>query len=86
MTERLKEGHTGLAMLQTLNPPRWMTEMQRYYSQHGRFQPKDLQRLMEAAGQTTEPVAQQHTRAVELLQHLATKRKYDTSVLPPEKD
>ena len=86
MTERLKEGRQGLSTLQKLNPPQWMTEMKRYYAQHGRYRPEDLQRLMEAAGHTTEPIAQQHSRSVELLQHLATKRKYDTSLLPPEND
>ncbi len=75
MTERLKEGRRGLAVLQKLNPPQWMSEMQRYYAQYGKFRPEDLQRLMETAGQASEPVAQQPSRAIELLQHLATKRK-----------
>ena len=75
MTEPKKEGSSGLILLQQLKPPEWMSEMHRYYQQHGRFRAEDLHRLMETAGQTTQPVAQQESRAAELLQHLATKRK-----------
>jgi hypothetical protein len=75
MTEREKDGRRGLALLQQIKPPLWMSEMQRYYTQHGRFRSEDLHRLMETAGQTGEPIAQQESRAIELLQHLATKRK-----------
>jgi hypothetical protein len=75
MTEQKKEGRGGLSLLQQLKPPTWMSEMQRYYQEHGRFRPEDLHRLMETAGQTTAPVAHQESRAAELLQHLATKRK-----------
>ena len=75
MTERPKGGRQGLELLEQLSPPQWMSEMQRYYAQHGRFRPQDLRRLMETAGLTSEPVAGQESRAVDLLQHLATKRK-----------
>jgi hypothetical protein len=75
MTERPKDGRRGLDLLEQLNPPQWMSAMQRYYAQHGRFRPEDLRRLMETAGLTSEPVAQQQSRAVDLLQHLASKRK-----------
>ncbi len=75
MTDRPKEGQRGLAILQQLNPPDWMSEMQRYYAQHGRFRPEDLHRLLATAGLTSVPPAQQPSRAVDLLQHLATKRK-----------
>lgn len=75
MTEQVYDGRRGLALLQQLKPPGWMSEMQRYYAQHGRFRPEDLHRLMETAGQTGESIPQQESRAIELLQHLATKRK-----------
>ena len=75
MKRRANDGPRGLALLQQLKAPAWMSEMQRYYAQHGRFRPEDLHRLMETAGQTGKPVAQQESRAIELLQHLATKRK-----------
>jgi hypothetical protein len=75
MTERPKESRRGLELLEQISPPQWMSEMRRYYAQHGKFRPEDLQRLMETAGQPSEPVAQQQSRAIELLQHLATKRK-----------
>ena len=74
MTEELKS-RRGLALLQQLNPPQWINETQRYYAQHGKFRPEDLQRLMETAGQTVESVAEQQPRTIELLQHLATKQK-----------
>jgi hypothetical protein len=75
MTDREKDGLRGLALLQQLKPPAWMSEMQRYYAQHARFRSEDIRRLMETAGQTAGPVAQQESRAIELLQHLATKSK-----------
>jgi hypothetical protein len=75
MTERDKEVRDGLALLQELKQPEWMRDMQRYYQQHGRFRAEDLHRLMETAGQTTPPIPQQEARGVELLQHLATRRK-----------
>lgn len=74
MTERLKEGRRGLDILQKLDPPQWMSEMQRYFALHGTYRPEDLQRLMQATGQTTEPLDQQLSRAAELLQHFAAKR------------
>ena len=75
MTERPKDVRRGLELLEQVNPPQWMSEMQRYYAQHGRFRPADLRRLMGTAGLTSEPVPEQQSRAVDLLQHLATKRK-----------
>ena len=68
-----KRGTRALARLNQLQPPAWITEMRKYYLEHGAFRPEDVARLTGDRARSPRTLAHSSGTAANLLQQMARK-------------